>query len=422
MFALRAAETSGARASRRQFLHVGALACGGLTLANVLRARAIAGQSRSNPRSVILIWLRGGPSHIDSFDLKPGAPVEIRGEFQPISTILPGVQICEYLPRMSQIMDKLVILRGIRSNDLGDHTPHYILTGFPDRGVRPVIGSVVSRLQSRREGLPPYVSMMYDPRHESETYTGVAHRAFVSSDDALEDLELHRSVAQARLDDRRQLLGDLDNLRRDMDHRGELAGVDAFRERAFNLITSRKARDAFDVDQESAETRARYGEANLNFLRARRLAEAGVSVITLKTGDWDTHEKNFSEMRWQLPILDQGIHALATDLHERGLERDVAVVVWGEFGRAPRISRGDGRDHWPDAGAAVLFGGGFRTGQVIGATDRHGGQSIGARLTPSNVLFHLYRHLGIDPTATINDAQGRPMYVLDDRDEIPGLT
>lgn len=421
MFTLHAAAQRGDRYSRRQFLRVGAWGCGGLTLAGVMRARAAAGQTASNPRSVILIWLRGGASHLESFDMKPDAPPEIRGEFQPITTNVPGVQICEYLPRMAQIMDKLVLLRGIRSNDLGDHTPHYILTGFPDRGVRPVFGSVVSKLQRRADGLPPYVSMMYDPRHESETYTGVANRAFETSDDALENLELQREVSRLRLDTRRELLSDLDNLRRAADHRGELAGVDAFQQRAFEIITSRSARDAFDVERETVATREKYGESNLNFLRARRLAEAGVSVITLKTGDWDTHEKNFSEMRWQLPLLDQGVHALVTDLYDRGLERDVAVVVWGEFGRAPRISRGDGRDHWPDAGAAVLFGGGFHAGQVIGETDRHGGQSIGTRLTPSNVLADFYRHLGIDPAATINDAQGRPMHVLDERDGVPGL-
>ncbi|MDZ4687475.1 MAG: DUF1501 domain-containing protein, partial [Planctomycetaceae bacterium] len=185
--------------------------------------------------------------------------------------------------------------------------------------------------------------------------------------------------------------------------------------------TSPKARNAFDVSQESAETHARYGKFCENFLIARRLVEAGISVVTLKVGDWDTHEKNFIDMRTQLPQLDRGFHALVTDLHERGLDKDVAVVLWGEFGRAPRISRGDGRDHWPEAGAAVLAGGGFKVGQVIGETDLDGGRSKVRPYTPANVLANLYRHLGIDPALTIPDHNQRPMHLLDDRDLVREL-
>jgi hypothetical protein len=407
--------------SRRDFLKAGTLLFGGLTLSDMLRLKALGAAAGTGGKSVIMIWLRGGASHIDTFDMKPQAPAEIRGEFHPIKTNVLGLEICEYMPQLAKMADKVAILRGIRSNDLGDHTPHYILTGFPDRGKRPVLGSIVSYLRGGDNGLPPYVSMMYRPDHESETYTGTAHRAFVAKGPGVENLSLVRGVSHERLSTRKQLLSDLDNLRRELDNQGTFDGIDAFRQQAFDMITSSKARDAFDVEKESPEIIARYGKENLNFLRARRLAEAGVSVVTLKTGDWDTHEKNFSEHRWQLPILDQGICALVSDLYERGLEKDIAVVVWGEFGRAPRISRGDGRDHWPEAGAAVVFGGGFKVGQVIGATDRHGAESTGRLITPSNVLATLYGHLGIDPTVTIPDHNGRPMHVLDDPEPVREL-
>jgi uncharacterized protein (DUF1501 family) len=188
------------------------------------------------------------------------------------------------------------------------------------------------------------------------------------------------------------------------------------------MIASPRAREAFDLGKESSATRERYGKYCEHFLMARRLAEAGISVVTLKVGDWDTHEKNFRDMKEQLPQLDRGFHALVTDLYERGLQDDVALVMWGEFGRAPRISRGDGRDHWPEAGAAVVAGGGFKVGQVIGATDSHGGWAKSNPYTPSNVLANLYRHLGIDPAITIADHNNRPMHVLDDRECVRELT
>lgn len=405
--------------TRREMLRVGGLAFGGLTLADVLRGRANAGSADGRPKSVIMIWLRGGASHIDSFDMKPNAPVEIRGEFQPIATNLPGVQICEHLPKVSQMLDKLAIVRGIKSIDLGDHTPHFILTGFGERGKRPVFGSVVSHLRPHSGGLPPYVSLMYKPPalydNEGPTYLGPAHRPFVPKAEGLANLSLAKGISLDRLRDRRQILREFDTLSREVDESSGLSVIDTYTQRALEMITSPQVREAFEVSRERPETHARYGKYCENFLMARRLVEAGVSVVTLKVGDWDTHEKNFKDMREQLPQLDQGFHALVTDLHERGLDQDVAVVMWGEFGRAPRISRGDGRDHWPEAGAAVIAGGGFRMGQVIGETDLHGGQSLGQPYTPSNVLANLYQHLGIDSAITIPDHNRRPMHVLDDR-------
>lgn len=408
--------------SRRDVLQLGTLAVGGLTLADILRERALAASPSSTPKSVILIWMRGGPSHIDSYDMKPDAPAEIRGEFNPIPTNVPGTQICEYTPLQAGIMDKLTIVRGIKSNDLGDHTPHYILTGFPERGTRPAFGAVVSHLQPRTDGLPPYVSLMYKPPglydNESPKYLGAMHRPFVPKSEGLANLSLAQGISLGRLQERRQLLQQFDTLSHEVDASGNMPAVEAYTQRALEMITAPNVRDAFELKRESEETRERYGKYCENFLLARRLAEAGVPVITLKVGDWDTHEHNFRDMRDQLPQLDRGFHALVTDLYERGFDKNVAVVLWGEFGRAPRISRIAGRDHWPEAGAAVLAGGGFRTSQVIGETDRHGARSTGRPYTPANVLATMYRHLGIDPAITIPDHNRRPMHVLDDREVI----
>jgi len=408
--------------SRRDVLRVGGLSVAGLTLGDLLRLRACAAPnatgSPERTKSVIMIWMRGGPSHIDSFDMKPDAPLEIRGEFQPIATNVPGIQICEHMPLLARDIDKLAIVRGIKSNDLGDHTPHYIITGSPDRGKRPAFGAIVSHLRPRAGGLPAYVSLMYKPPglydNESPLYLGPSHRPFVPKAEGLANLSLAKGVSLDRLSDRRQLLGRFDTANRELQQHEAMSGIDAFTRQALDIVASSKARDAFDVSQESAETHARYGKFCESFLIARRLVEAGISVVTLKVGDWDTHEKNFKDMREQLPQLDRGFHALVTDLYERGLEKDVAVVLWGEFGRAPRISRGDGRDHWPEAGAAVLAGGGFKVGQVIHETDSHGGQNKGRPYTPGNVLANLYRHLGLDPATTILDHNRRPMRLLDD--------
>ena len=260
---------------------------------------------------------------------------------------------------------------------------------------------------------------LYD--NEGPTYLGPAHRPFVPRAEGLANLSLAKGVSLETLGDRRRLLREFDTLGRDVDATGAMAGIDEYTRRAMEMIASPKTRDAFDVSKEPSGTHARYGKFCESFLAARRLVEAGVSVVTCKVGDWDTHEKNFIDHKEQLPQLDKGFHALVTDLHDRGLDKDVAVVMWGEFGRAPKISRGDGRDHWPDAGAAVLVGGGFKTGQVIGETDSHGGRSKGNPYTPANVLATLYQHLGIDPATTIPDHTKRPMHVLDDREVVREL-
>jgi hypothetical protein len=405
--------------SRRDFLRVGALSVGGLSMADLMRRRAAANTSPAPGKSVIMVFLHGGPPHLDMYDMKPRAPVEFRGEFQPIMSNVPGMECCELMPLQAQIMDKLAILRGLHFVE--EHSAHSLWTGFPERVNRPAFGSVVSYLKGRQDGLPPYVSLMNQPLSENPAYCGSAHRPFVPSGPGLDDLSLTAGISVDRLRDRKQLLGGLDTIRREVDYRGALAGLDGYTVRALDMVTSSQSREAFDLDREPQAVRDKYGKANEDFLRARRLVEAGISVVTLVVGGWDTHSDNFKSMRNLLPRLDQGVHALVTDLEERGLARDVAVVVWGEFGRTPRVNNLAGRDHWPRAGFALMAGGKFQKGQVIGETDRRGEAPVGLSMTSSHVLTNLYQHLGIDPSLTIPDHNGRPTYLLDERDPVPGL-
>jgi hypothetical protein len=405
--------------SRRDFLRVGALGVGGLTMADLLRLRADGASKPPAEKSVIMIFLHGGPSHIDMYDMKPAAPVEFRGEFRPIHGNVPGMDVCELMPAQAQMMDKLAILRGLHFVE--EHSAHSLWTGFPERVNRPAFGSVVSYLKSRQDGLPPYVSLMNQPLSEDPAYLGTAHRPFVPTGPGLENLGLVSGVSLDRLEDRKHLLGHLDTIRRDIVYRGALAGLDAYTVRALDMVASTKTREAFDIAKESPEVRERYGSGNEDFLRARRLVEAGISVVTLVVGGWDTHSNNFGGLRALLPKLDRGFSSLMGELHERGMNKNVAVVLWGEFGRTPRVNATAGRDHWPRAGFTVLGGGNFKTGQVIGETDAKGEEAKGLSMTSSHVLTSLYGHLGIDPALSIPDNNGRPMYLLDERDGVPGL-
>jgi uncharacterized protein (DUF1501 family) len=416
--------------SRRDFLKVGALAVGGLTLTDLLRLRAHAAPAAgSSSKAIIMVYLNGGPSHMDMYDLKPDAPVEYRGEFQPIRTNVPGMDICELMPLQARIADKFAIIRNMRFQQQG-HTSPELYTGFLT-GNRPSIGSVVSKLRRDRgviDAMPPFVAMG-DANHVPRPgFLGKAHEPYLPGSQAA-NLGLLPSMTLDRLADRRTLLQSFDGLRRDIDSaRGELAALDAFTEQALEMVTSNRARDAFDIGLEPPSIRARYG-VGTEYLQARRLVEAGVPVVTLTpqnhqvpqrcNGQWDHHDHIFECLRVVLPQLDRSLSALLTDLHERGLANDVAVVVWGEMGRTPRVGtqRGTvgGRDHWPQSGFAILAGGGLRTGQVVGATDARGENPRGGAYTPQNVLATLYHVLGIDPATTLPDHQGRPIYMLDDR-------
>jgi len=413
--------------SRRDFLRVGALGLGGLTLADLFRLRGTAaGGAR---KAVIMIYLYGGPSHIDLYDLKPDAPAEIRGEFKPIHTNVPGFDISELMPLQARLADKLALVRGLEFNS-DDHTADWIFRGtFPDKN-RPVFGSVVSRLRGGSV-LPPYVALggeyVSDPGEPA--YLGMAHRPFVPSGPGLANLGLTNGMTLDRLDDRKALLTALDTLRRDLDDKGGMAGMDAYTARALAMISSPQTRDAFDPSREPESVRARYGKVS-QLLLARRLVEAGVSVVTLSLsnavlgGHWDTHafdlpggkkpESGFAVLRRIAPLFDRLLTTLVSDLHDRGLDKDVAVVAWGEMGRTPRVNKNGGRDHWGPAGLVLFAGGGMKMGQVIGATGPHGDRSRGLPYRPSNVLATLYELLGIDPAATLPDYTGRPMYLLDD--------
>jgi hypothetical protein len=421
--------------SRRSFLKAGALGVGGLTLADLLRVQARAGTSASRGKAIIMVYLNGGPSHIDLYDMKPSAPVEIRGEFKPIQTNVPGFDICELMPLQAKIADKLAIIRNMKFQQQG-HTPPELWTGFLNSN-RPAIGSVVSKLRSDagvRTPLPPYIYLGDTNYVGHPGFLGKAHEAYVPGSKAA-NLGVPRDVPLARLGDRRQLLKTFDSLRRDIDDsRRSLAGMDAFTAQALEMITTNQARDAFDIAKEPAAVREKYGHGT-QFLQARRLVEAGVPVVTLTArnhkpgekcnGDWDHHDHIFRCLRAVVPQLDQSIHALVTDLHERGLDKDVGVVVWGEMGRTPRVGTqkgtSGGRDHWPQAGFALMAGGGLEMGQVVGATDPRGERPAGQAYTPQNVLATLYHVLGIDPTTTIPDHQGRPIYLLDDATRIKEL-
>jgi hypothetical protein len=442
--------------TRRAFLRVGALALGGLTLGEVLRLRAESpAPGRPRQKSVIMIHLSGGPSHLDMYDLKPGAPREYRGEFSPIKTSVPGMHICELMPAQAKIADRFAILRGAQLAHL--HTANEFYSGYPwqdsprasvpGEAQRPALGSVVSRLRRGRSAIPPYVSLNNRADWERAYYLGVEHEPFRVGDgnfrEPLDNLGRRRDVSARRLEDRKGLLRAFDTLRRDLDGKGALEGLDAFQARALQMVTTGKVRDAFDLDREPDRVRARYGDgtfAVMNqecgvvkhhqvahpgraLLRARRLVEAGVSVVTVGIHDWDTHRYNFTTLRQLLPPLDQALTALVTDLDERGLLGDVAVVMGGEFGRTPRIGdiTPDGRSHWPEAGFLWVAGGGLRTGQVVGATDARGEHVVGTPIRMQNVLATLYRVLGIDPATTFPDFNGRPQYALEDRQPVAEL-
>ena len=282
--------------SRRDFLRVGGLAVGGLTLADVLRLRAQgADGNTARGKSVIMIYLPGGPSHLDMYDMKPEAPSEFRGEFRPVHTNVPGIDICELMPRQATIMDKMTIVRGVQFVD--EHSPHMVMTGYSMRVHRPAFGSIVSYMQGRQNGLPPYVALNYNREGEDHAYTGSMNRPFVPSGPGLENLSLVGGVSLDRLQDRTALLHNLDNIRKEVDFGEALAGLDGFTTRAIDMVASKAARDAFDIEKEAESVRRRYGDENKDFLRARRLVESGVSVVTLSTGGWDTHGDNFNQLR-----------------------------------------------------------------------------------------------------------------------------
>jgi hypothetical protein len=416
--------------SRRSFLQIGGLALGGLTLPGLLRAEGRASSGKSE-RSVIMIYLSGGLAHQDTFDLKPDAPKEVRGEFKPIVTKVPGVQIGEQLPRLAGCMDKLILLRslvGLRD----EHSSFQSTTGFPmnetKRDGKPHFGSVIAKMQGPRDPVvPPFIDLFPTMQHKPYNSPSAGQLGRSASPVKLDGQDLASMQLQAltldHLADRRRLLNQVDQWKRTADGL-DRTGMDTYYERAFDVLTSRKLVDALDVTREPAALRERYGRGsprhlgdgapmwNDQLLMARRLVEAGARCVTVAYGFWDTHGQNFRHLKRHLPLFDQGISALVEDIYARGLDRTVTLVVWGEFGRTPKINKDAGRDHWSRVNGALLSGGGMRTGQVIGSTDATAAAAKDQPIPYRDVLATVYHNLGIDPNGMIYDVSGRPSPIL----------
>jgi uncharacterized protein (DUF1501 family) len=454
------------RVRRRELLRAGLGGFAALSLADVLRRRAAAAESAASgaeappsppPTAVILVWLRGGCSHLDTFDPKPEAPLEYRGPFATIDTVVPGMQVTELLPRIAQVADRFTLLRSM-AHDGGGHPAGslQVLSGDRDAAdkpapVHPDWMSVASFVRRHHAGaLPNYVAVNPVDRYDSfviagPAYLGASFGPFqVVGDPARPDfrvpnLDAGGDEAVRRLTDRAALAARLDRLERRIDSSGALAAADRFEQQALALVTSPDARRAFDLGLETEATRDRYGRNawGQQCLMARRLVEAGVSVVTTefdgplcgRVANWDDHAVNhhvFDALAHRAPPFDQAVSALVEDIYARGLDERVLVVVTGEFGRTPRISHvassgggvasapagtvQPGRDHWPRANTMLFAGGGIRTGQVIGRTDRVGEDPLDRRVGPDDFLATIYRHLGIDRARSgVVDLQGRPV-------------
>lgn len=429
--------------SRRSFLQIGSLAMGGLALPQILEAESKAAGPRPGGRhkSVIMIFLSGGPPHQDMVDLKPEAPVEYRGEFSPIRTNVPGIDICEHLPLMAKRMDRFAVIRSLVGSE-GRHDAFQCNTGHSVRekvpGGWPSFGSAVSKLKGQtRRDVPAFISLF--PKMKSRTWSrpgqpgfaGMAHAPFAPNAAGTSDLMLN-GVNLGRMRDRRKLVLGIDNVKRRLEKSDAVDGMNTYYQQAFDILTSGKLAEALDVSKEPAKIRERYGHGSaepagygdagplLNdyFLAARRLVEAGARVVSLAYGRWDWHGRphgtNFENARDHLPYLDQGVTALLDDLRDRGLDKDTTVIVWGEFGRTPKINSNGGRDHWPRVACALLSGGGMKTGQVIGATDKLAAHAVTRPVHFQEVFATLYHNLGLDTDkVTINDLTGRPQYLVD---------
>jgi hypothetical protein len=446
---------------RREFLRIGTLALGGLALPDLLRLRSAAAAPRgpSPPdTSVILFWMWGGPSQLETWDCKPDAPSEYRGPLRPIKSTVPGLDVCEVFPRQAQCGHRISLIRSLHHR-MASHNDGSIevLTGKTPVKEDPTstarsdhadFGMMASKLRGPGPGgLPAYVGIPRVPFMVQPTYLGMTHAGFAAGNPAAPDfkprnLSLDAGVNGARMDDRKALVAQLDRYRRAEDLSGALQATDEFRRQAFELLTSNTVADAFALDLEKPATRQRYGRHlwGQSCLLARRLAEAGTSVITIDAlspvpgnpiyFSWDDHANPATgwnlegAMRWRAGYMDQGLSALIDDIYERGLDRKVMVVALGEFGRTPRLTSPQGvlgRDHWPSAQSALISGGGLRMGQVVGATTSKAEYPVERPLAPQDLLATIYRHLGIDSRATLTDFTGRPVPILSEGQPIREL-
>jgi len=424
--------------TRRGFLQIGALTFGAasLSLTDIFRAEARAGTS-SQHKAIINVFLGGGPPHQDMWDLKMDAPAEIRGEFKPINTRVPGIQICEVFPRLADRMDKCVVIRSL-VGARGGHDAIQCMSGWANdsmagQGGRPSIGAAASRIQGPVDpSVPPFVGLAARTQHVPWSdsgrpgFLGATYAAFKPDGPGMENLTL-RGMTHDQLKERKKLISAFESLRSEVDSSDALRGIDAMQERALGVLTSSRLLEALDLSRESDKVRERYGDGkpykfqfdgaptcNDQLLMARRLVEAGVRVVSLSFGRWDSHGKNFDLVRDHGAKLDQCLSALIDDLETRGMLDDVTVIAWGEFGRTPRINGGAGRDHWPQVSCAFMAGGGMKTGQVIGSTNRLGEHAKDRPVQFGEVFATLYRNLGIDPsTATVLDPTGRPTHLVE---------
>lgn len=420
--------------SRRAFLTAGSAGIFGLSLADVLAAEARSPGSR--PFSLIVIWLTGGLSHLDSFDLKPQAPEEVRGEFKPIPTKVPGTHICELLPELARLANRYTIVRSM-THDQADHVigEHLMLTSYRKTPAveYPSIGSVLSKELGWSNDLPPYVCI---PEVPAFTYygPGVLGSEFGpyatgdpnSGSYKVRNLTLPLDVDWARVKRRSGLRDQIDQTLRLSEADSRLAALDQFSEKAFSLLSSERARAAFDIAREPEKLRERYGYTltGQGALLARRLVEAGVrlTLVTKAFGTYDTHYSNFKTLRSELPELDQAISALLEDLSDRGMLDSTIVLVTGEFGRTPKIDRGNaGRDHWPKAFSMLLAGGGSSGGRVIGSTDDKGSDVKDNPITPEDLAATLYTRFGINPRKTYQTALGRPITLVESGNVVTSL-
>jgi hypothetical protein len=416
--------------SRRSFLQIGSLGLGGLTLPQLLRAEQSGSVAKSN-KSAIVVYLSGGISHLDTVDLKPEAPAEVRGEFHPIDSAVPGVQLCELLPQLAKCADRMAILRSV-VGQVDEHSSFQSLTGrtmnTAQREGWPNFGSAIANMMGPKDAVTPafvdlFPTMQHKPYNSpSPGMLGPSFRGVRADGEDLESMKL-RFVDATRFGSRRELLASIDSIRREIES-ASLAGMDTSYQKAFDVLTSSRLVEALDVEQEDPKVRERYGKGspkhlgdgapmwNDQLLQARRLVEAGVRVVTVAYGFWDTHGQNFRSLRKSLPLFDTGISALIEDIYARGLDRDVTVCVIGEFGRTPKINKDAGRDHWPRVNSAILAGGGMRVGRVLGATDKLADSAIDRPIHYQDVLATLYHNLGFGEDPTVTTITGARIRVL----------
>jgi hypothetical protein len=419
--------------SRRDFLRVGAVGGLGLTLPGLLAQAA--GGKKARAKSVILVFLGGGLSHHDSFDPKPEAPVEVRGKYRPIDTVVPGLRISDMLPRLARVMNLLTLVRsGAHNNDHHETATNWVLCGRfgSPFGDYPAIGAVVAHEMGFRGQLPPYVAIPRNPSFTWElgksAFLGGRYESFRTGDPSaasftVQDVSPAEVLTAKRTGRRRALLAAVDDLARKVEGNDQLATFDEFHQRAATMILSPQARSAFAIERESDRLRDRYGRNTFgqSALLARRLIERGVRFVTINSGGWDHHAKIWDGLGRKLPELDQGLSALLQDVHARGLLSDTLVAVFGEFGRTPKINKDAGRDHWGPAASLLFAGAGVRGGQVLGATDKQGAYVTRRPVAPADVACTIYEALGIDPRKPLVTPDGRPVEILDKGENIKEL-